>query len=99
MMQKIGEAYEILSDIRSKKDHADSEINTVFLEDYLDFLEKNCGIKIWTGTEAFRELLVGIEVEAELAKIKSAVKETPQKVNQEKLKFLHGLQKSGLKLE
>jgi len=43
--------------------------------------------------------LAGINVEQELAKVKKAFKEVPQKVSQEKIKFLQGLQKSGLKLE
>jgi hypothetical protein len=81
----------------SKNDEETTEV--IFLEDYLDFLEKHCGVKIWTGAEALRELLVGIDIEAELIKVKQALREAPQKVNQEKLKFLQGLQKSGLKLE
>lgn len=99
MMQKISEAYEILSDRKKRENYTDSEINTVFLEDYLGFLEKHYGVKIWTGAEALRELLIGIDVKAELAKVKEIVKEAPQKSNLEKLKFLQGLQKSGLKLE
>jgi hypothetical protein len=43
--------------------------------------------------------LAKIDVKSELAKVKNALKEVSQKVNQEKLKFLQGLQKSGLKLE
>jgi len=43
--------------------------------------------------------LIGIDVDAELDKAKKASKEAPQKTNQEKLKFLNGLKKSGLKLE
>src|SRR4051812_47510521 len=102
MMKKINEAYEVLSDRKKRKNYTNAEnsaINTVFLEDYLEFLEKNCGTKIWAGAEALQELLVGIDIKAELAKVKEAIKIAPQKVNQEKLKFLQGLQKSGLKLE
>lgn len=96
----IGEAEELNKKIVKKNDKSNEEVaDVVFLDDYLDFLEKRRGVKILTGTEAFRELLLGIDIEAELAKVKAAVKEAPQKVNQEKLKFLQGLQKSGLKLE
>ncbi|CAI2186243.1 3666_t:CDS:2 [Funneliformis geosporum] len=90
MTQKISEAYKILSDKKRKENSNDSEANKIFLEDYLDFLEKHRGIKIWTGAEALRELLMGINIKEELAKVKEAVKEVPQKTNQEKLKFLHG---------
>lgn len=99
MVQKISEAYEILSNSQRREDYTNPETNTVFLEDYLEFLEKHCGIKIWTGAEALRELLVGIDIEAELIKVKEAVKKLPQKSNLEKLKFLQGLRNSGLKLE
>src|SRR6185437_6325276 len=96
----IKEAEELNEKIIKKNDKKEDNVtDIIFLEDYLDFLEKHCGVKIWTGTEAFRELLAGINVEAELAQVKQALKEAPSKVNQEKLKFLRGLQKSGLKLE
>jgi len=42
---------------------------------------------------------MGIDIEEELAKVKRAVQEAPQKANQEKLRFLQALQKTGLKLE
>src|SRR6185437_3437897 len=90
--------YEILSDRKKKENYTNPEI-TVFLEDYLGFLEKNRGIKIWTGAEAFREMLVGIDIEAELVEAKEAFKKLPRASNLEKLKFLQGLQKSSLKLE
>jgi DNA-directed RNA polymerase subunit beta' len=96
----IEEAKELNEKITKKIDKSNEEItDVVFLDDYLDFLEKHCRVKIWTGTEAFRELLVGIDIAAELAKVKQAVKENPQKVSNEKLRFLQGLQRSGLKLE
>ena len=96
----IEEAEELNKKIVKKNDKSNEEVaDVVFLDDYLDFLEKRRGVKIWTGTEAFRELLLGIDVETKLAQTKIAVKEAPQKVNREKLKFLQGLQKSGLKLE
>ena len=91
----VREAEELKEKITKK----DSVEEVIFLDDCLDFLEKNCGVKIWTGTEAFRELLAAIEVEEELAKIKSITEKKSQKVNHEKLRFLQGLQKSGLKLE
>src|SRR5947209_8187571 len=81
----IEEAVELNEKITKKNDKDSEATDVIFLEDYLDFLEKHCGVKIWTGTEAFRELLVGVNVEAELAKVKNALKETTQKVNQEKL--------------
>ncbi|CAJ0852618.1 2679_t:CDS:2 [Entrophospora sp. SA101] len=85
----IEEAKELNEKITKKIDKSNEEItDVVFLDDYLDFLEKHCRVKIWTGTEAFRELLVGIDIAAELAKVKQAVKENPQKVSNEKLRFL-----------
>jgi curved DNA-binding protein CbpA len=85
MMQKISGAYEILSDSKKRENYTNPETSTVFLEDYLGFLEKHCGVKIWTGAEALRELLVGIDIKAESAKFKEEVKEAPQKSNLEKL--------------
>jgi|SRR6185312_4398260 len=96
----IEEAVELNENLTKKNEKSNKEAtDVIFLEDYLDFLEKHCGVKIWTGAEAFRELLIGIDVDAELDKAKKASKEAPQKTNQEKLKFLNGLKKSGLKLE
>src|SRR6185369_13393123 len=60
----IKEAEELNEKIIKKNDKKTDDVtNIIFLEDYLDFLEKYCGVKIWTGTEAFRELLAGIDVE------------------------------------
>src|ERR1043166_3329266 len=58
----IKEAEELNEKITKKNGKGNKETaDVIFLDDYLDFLEKHCGIKIWTGTEAFRELLVGID--------------------------------------
>ncbi|CAJ0837630.1 2876_t:CDS:10, partial [Entrophospora sp. SA101] len=55
--------------------------------DYLDFVEKYRHIKIKTGSEAFEELLKGIDLVQELEKAKSDSK-PDTKTNQEKIKFL-----------
>ncbi|WNE41047.1 MAG: DNA-directed RNA polymerase subunit beta' [Mycoplasmataceae bacterium] len=96
----VKEAKELNEKLKGGKKKDDNVINnSVFLEDYLAFLEKNRQIKIWTGTEAFRELIAEIDVEQELAKAKKEVSDNPQKANSERLKFLQALQKNGLKLE
>jgi len=93
----IEEAKELNGRITEK--NSGEVVDTVFLEDYLDFLAKHCGIKIGTGTEAFQELLSRINIEEELEKVRNSVKESPNKVNQEKLRFLQALQKTGINLE
>ncbi|CAJ0926629.1 21602_t:CDS:10 [Entrophospora sp. SA101] len=55
--------------------------------DYLDFVEKYRHIKIKTGSEAFEELLKGIDLVQELEKAKSDSK-PDTKTNQEKIKRL-----------
>lgn len=74
------------------------EQDPVFLEDYLTFLEKNCQIKIWTGSEAFEALLKGVNLDQELDILKKASGEIVQK-NAEKRRFLQALKNSGIKLE
>ncbi|CAI2195401.1 11170_t:CDS:2, partial [Funneliformis geosporum] len=69
----IKEAEELNEKIIKANDKNNKEAtDIIFLEDYLDFFEKHSGI----------------EVKTELAKVKEAIKEAPQKTNQEKLKFL-----------
>ncbi|MCE8162738.1 MAG: DNA-directed RNA polymerase subunit beta' [Candidatus Moeniiplasma glomeromycotorum] len=72
--------------------------DTVFLEDYLTFLEKFCSIKIWTGSEAFQELLKGINLEKELAALKKFSGKVAQK-NADKRRFLQALQDNKIRLE
>ncbi|CAG8448666.1 7896_t:CDS:2 [Racocetra fulgida] len=84
----LEKAEQLQKKIAANKNKKEETTDTIFSEDYLDFLEKHCGVKISTGTEALQELLTGINVEAELAKEKKIAKEMPQKVNREKLKFL-----------
>jgi DNA-directed RNA polymerase beta' subunit len=94
----IKEAEELNKKI-SEEDNNKRVIETVFLEDYLDFLAKHWGIKIGTGTEAFQELLNRVNIEEELERVKNSLQEGPNKINQGKLRFLQALQKSGVKLE
>src|SRR5437763_9142794 len=52
----IKEAEELNEKITKKNGKGNKEAaDVIFLDDYLDFLKKLCGIKIGTGTEAFRE--------------------------------------------
>jgi DNA-directed RNA polymerase subunit beta' len=94
----VKEAKDLNEKIKNNK-KIEEITDSIFLEDYLDFLERNYQIKIWTGTEAFQELLLRIDVEQELAKAKKEVEANPQKANSERLKFAQALQKTGLKLE
>ena len=98
-LKEINEAYEVLGNREKRENYANYETNTVFLEDYLDFLTKHRQIKIGIGTEAFRELLREIDtnIEEKLRELKNA--DGSQKVNNENLKFLQACQKNGIKLE
>jgi DNA-directed RNA polymerase subunit beta' len=73
------------------------EQDTIFLEDYLVFLENFCQIKIWTGSEAFRVLLKEINLEQELALLEKSEKVDQKSI--EKKRFLQALQNNGIKLE
>jgi len=75
------------------------ETNKVFLEDYLDFLEKHRQVKIGTGTEAFQQLLKEIDIKRELEKLKEINKKEALKGRNESIKFLEGLRKTGINLE
>ncbi|CAG8745306.1 12234_t:CDS:2, partial [Cetraspora pellucida] len=102
----LAKARELKEKITTKKNKKEERTTyTIFFEDYLDFLEKYCGVKISTGTEAFQELLAGIDVETELAKVKQIAKETPQKHNNliyriilrcERLNYYLGLKDLGI---
>ena len=94
----VKEAKELNEKLTNNK-KSEEITDVIFLEDYLSFLEANCQIKIWTGTEALQELLTSINVEQELDKAKKEVEANAQKANSERLKFLQSLQKTGLKLE
>ncbi|KLL01818.1 MAG: DNA-directed RNA polymerase subunit beta' [Mycoplasmataceae bacterium RC_NB112A] len=74
----------------------EKEKDTVFLEDYLEFLEKFGQIKIWTGSEAFESLLKGINLNQELEILKKG--EMNQKQSERK-RFLQALQNNKIKLE
>ncbi|CAG8844802.1 5186_t:CDS:2, partial [Racocetra persica] len=58
----LAKAEELKEKITTKKNKKEERTTyTIFFEDYLDFLEKYCKVKISTGTEAFQELLAGID--------------------------------------
>src|SRR4051812_30909922 len=88
----VSQAQKLKEKLEEKDNKDNMESTTVFLEDYLDFLEKYWKIKIWTGTEALRELLVGIDIKEEIKKVKNIEGTTLQKTKNEKLRFLQGLQ-------
>lgn len=94
----ISQAKKLKENLEAEDNKDDMESTTVFLEDYLDFLEKYWKIKIWTGTEAFRELLISINIEEEIKKAK-IINSGAKKNNSEKLRFLKGLQRTQTNLE
>lgn len=93
------QAKKLIEKISEKEKNQGLEINTVFLEDYLGFIEKHRQVKIRIGTEAFQKLLKEINIEEELAKIKEANKKEILKGKNESIKFLEGLRKTGINLE
>ena len=95
----INQAKKLIEKISEKEKNQELEINTVFLEDYLVFIEKHRQVKIGIGTEAFQRLLKEINIEEELAKIKEANKKEILKGKNESIKFLEGLRKTGINLE
>ncbi|CAG8850667.1 21774_t:CDS:1, partial [Racocetra persica] len=56
----LEKAEQLQKKITAKKNKKEETTDTTFSEEYLDFLEKHCGVKLSTGTEALQELLVGI---------------------------------------
>ena len=95
----INQAKKLIEKISEKEKNQGLEINTVFLEDYLVFIEKHRQVKIGIGTEAFQRLLKEINIEEELAKIKETNKKETLKGKSESIKFLEGLRKTGINLE
>jgi DNA-directed RNA polymerase beta' subunit len=69
-----------------------SELETIFLEDYLDFISKHLKMKIGIGSEIFRDLLNEVDLEKEL-EIAKAKEQNP------KIRFLKALIDNNIKLE
>ncbi|CAI2182554.1 17342_t:CDS:10 [Funneliformis geosporum] len=84
----INQAKKLIEKISEKEKNQELEINTVFLEDYLAFIEKHRQVKIGIGTEAFQRLLKEINIEEELAKTKEVNKKGILKGKNESIKFL-----------
>lgn len=96
----ISQAQKLKEELAEKNDKESPELETIFLEDYLDFLEKHWRVKIWTGTEALHKLLTDINIEEELQEIKDSEGDKGlKKTKNEKLKFLKSLQKTKINLE
>jgi DNA-directed RNA polymerase subunit beta' len=88
----VSEAKNLKKEIEAKKDD-----DAIFLEDYLNFLSKHKGLKILTGTEAFHELLKGINVKEYLETIKKGIGK--ESFRNSKIRFLQSFEKTNVNLE
>ena len=95
----INQAKKLIEKIGEKEKKQELEIGTIFLEDYLLFLEKHRQVKIGTGTEAFQQLLKEIDIEKELTKLKGVGKEETLKGKNESTRLLEGPRKTGINFE
>ncbi len=102
--KEIEELLENLTTDASKKT-SNLELKIVFVEDYLNFLQKNWNVSIKTGSEALYEILKAVDLRKELADLKAAKLLQLEKnvsnieIINDRIRIVQSLISSNLKLE
>lgn len=78
---------------------AESQLESIFVEDYLNFLEKHWKVKLITGSEALLKLLKGINLKKELEKVSDLVQKQNSETVNNRLRFIQACLKNEIPLE